>query len=225
MIKLTNIQKNYGKNEVLKSISMTIAAGEITGIVGANGAGKTTLFHCVAGMLPFTGDIDYDGGSLREHLGFLPTHPVYLSKLTGSEYLRLTCLGAKQTVPNLDLCNVFNLPLHRYAADYSTGMKKKLAITAILLQKNDVFIFDEPFNGVDIQSNMLIQTVIRKLKERGKTVLISSHIFSTLAETCDVLHHLKEGRIHRTALPDEFDSVEADMAQGDHALNLEVFDL
>lgn len=225
MIKLTNIQKHYGNNEVLKSISMAIASGEITGIVGANGAGKTTLFNCIAGMLPFTGDIDYDGGSLREHLGFLPTNPVYLSKLTGREYLRLICLGAKQPLPDLDLCNVFNLPLHRYAAEYSTGMKKKLAITGILLQKNDVFIFDEPFNGVDIQSNMLIQDLLQKLKHHGKTILISSHVFSTLAESCDVLHHLKEGRIHRTVLPDEFASVEADMAQGDHTLNLEVFNL
>lgn len=225
MIKLANIQKQYGNTEVLKDISMTIPAGEITGIVGANGAGKTTLFNCIAGMIPFTGDIDYAGGSLREHLGFLPTNPVYLSKLTGKEYLRLICLGARQPFPDLDLCNVFELPLHRYAAEYSTGMKKKLAITGILLQKNDVFIFDEPFNGVDIQSNMLIQDLLQKLKHHGKTILISSHVFSTLAQTCDVLHHLKEGRIHRTALPDEFGSVEADMAQGHHTLNLEVFDL
>ncbi len=225
MIKLANIQKQYGNNEVLKGISMTIPAGEITGIVGANGAGKTTLFNCIAGIIPFFGDIDYDDGSLREHLGFLPTNPVYLSKLTGEEYLRLICLGARQPVPDLDLCNVFKLPLHRYAAEYSTGMKKKLAITGILLQKNDVFIFDEPFNGVDIQSNMLIQDLLQKLKYHGKTILISSHVFSTLAQTCDVLHHLKEGRIHRTALPDEFAAVEADMAQGDHSLDLDVFDL
>ncbi len=225
MITISNIEKRYGNNEVLKGISMTIPAGKITGLVGANGAGKTTLFNCISGMVSFAGDIKYDGGDLREHLGFLPTNPVYLSKLTGYEYLRLICLGAKQPVPDLDPCNIFNLPLQRYAAEYSTGMKKKLAITGILLQKNDVFIFDEPFNGVDIQSNILIQNLLHKLKDRGKTIVISSHVFSTLTDTCDVLHHLKEGRIHRTALPEEFKSIEAEMAKGDHALNLEVFDL
>ena len=223
-MRLINIEKSYGKNHVLKGISISLHAGMITGIVGSNGAGKSTLFNCIAGWIDFDGEIEFSGGNLRESLGFLPTHPHYLSKITGAEYLRLICLASKQ--PNLDPddYNIFNLPLDRYAAEYSTGMKKKLAILGILLQKNEVFIFDEPFNGVDIQSNILIQDLLRKLKERGKTILISSHVFSTLADTCDVLHHLKDGKIQRTVQPHEFKSFEADMVQLNSSLNLDVFD-
>jgi ABC-2 type transport system ATP-binding protein len=72
-------------------------------------------------------------------------------------------------------------------------MQKKLALTAILLQDNNYFILDEPFNGVDIQSNIIITEIIHKLKELDKTVIISSHIFSTLSDTCDEIHLLSNG--------------------------------
>lgn len=100
-------------------------------------------------------------------------------------------------------------------------MKKKLALNAILLQKNKVFILDEPFNGVDIQSNMLIIEIIKKLKEEGKTMLISSHIFATLRNTCDEIHLLKAGEIVKTASPEEFDELEASMIdhQFQHQMN------
>ena len=109
--------------------------------------------------------------------------------------------------------NIFDLPLDQYASTYSTGMKKKLAITAILLQGNHYFIFDEPYNGVDIQSNMIITQIIHKLKELNKTVIISSHIFSTLRETCDEIHVLDEGVLVRTVQQEEFDRLESEMKE------------
>jgi len=107
--------------------------------------------------------------------------------------------------------NIFKLPLGEYATTYSTGMKKKLALIAILLQKNDVYILDEPFNGVDIQSNILISAIIEKLKTKGKTVIISSHIFSTLSETCDQIFLMKDGVIAKTATQAEFEVLENEM--------------
>lgn len=80
----------------------------------------------------------------------------------------------------IDNRNIFDLPLNQYAATYSTGMKKKLALMAILIQENKVLILDEPFNGVDIHSNIIITEIIHQLKLLNKTILISSHIFSTL---------------------------------------------
>jgi ABC-2 type transport system ATP-binding protein len=90
-------------------------------------------------------------------------------------------------------------------------MKKKLAITAILLQQNEFFILDEPFNGVDIQSNIILTEIILKLKELKKTVLISSHIFSTLADTCDEIHLLGEGIIKKSVKKPEFSQLEEEM--------------
>src|SRR5664279_159116 len=107
--------------------------------------------------------------------------------------------------------NIFELPLDKYAEIYSTGMQKKLAITGLLLQKNEVFILDEPFNGVDISSNLMIQEILTGLKELGKTVIISSHIFSTLYDSCDYLHYLKEGKLKYSLPKGSFDAIEADM--------------
>ena len=112
---------------------------------------------------------------------------------------------------DIDSKNIFDLPLNQYASTYSTGMKKKLAITAILLQQNNFFILDEPFNGVDIQSNIILTEIVLKLKELKKTVLISSHIFSTLADTCDEIHLLGEGIIKKSVKKPEFRQLEEEL--------------
>ncbi len=87
-------------------------------------------------------------------------------------------------------------------------MKKKLALTSVLLQENNVFILDEPFNGVDIQSNLVITEIIKKLK---KIVIISSHIFSTLAETCDEIYLMKNGKIIKKVTEANFNNLEKEM--------------
>ena len=92
-------------------------------------------------------------------------------------------------------------------------MKKKLAITAILLQENTYFILDEPFNGVDIQSNIIITEIIHKLRELNKIVIISSHIFSTLSDTCDEIHLLKNGVFIKTVKKEEFTQLETEMKE------------
>jgi len=84
-------------------------------------------------------------------------------------------------------------------------------LMCILLQQNDVFILDEPFNGVDIQSNILISEVINKLMAKGKTILISSHIFSTLTDHCDTIHLLKDGVIQKSVLPESYRLLEEEM--------------
>ncbi len=213
MIRIEKLEKSYGVKKVLKGIDLTIEGGKIYGIVGENGAGKSTLFNCIAGMEHFNGKIKTDYNPLKDVLGFLLTNPIFMSRVTGWEYLKLFCIARGIKEENFDEQNVFNLPLNEYAANYSTGMKKKLALLAILLQKNEVFILDEPFNGVDIQSNLLITAIIKKLKSKGKTIIISSHIFSTLKETCDCIYHLKEGKISNQILPEDFQKLEDEMKE------------
>ena len=90
-------------------------------------------------------------------------------------------------------------------------MKKKLAITAILLQENQYFILDEPFNGIDIQSNLIMIEIIHKLRELNKTVIISSHIFSTLSDTCDKIVALQQGKVIKSVKKEDFSVLEAEM--------------
>ncbi len=213
MIKIEKISKFYGKKQVLNSIDLEFKKGKIYGIVGENGAGKTTLFRCISGLENYKGNVTSDFKKLNDHLGLLLTEPFFFSKITGKEYIQFLANARQIKQSNIEDKNIFDLPLNQYAANYSTGMKKKLALTAILLQENDVFILDEPFNGVDIQSNLIITEIIKRLKELEKTVIISSHIFSTLADTCDEIYLMKSGEIIKKVEQVDFNKLENEMKE------------
>jgi ABC-2 type transport system ATP-binding protein len=225
MIYLKKISKKYGSHEVLKAIDFKFEQGKTYGIVGENGAGKTTLFRCLAGLESFDGKIDSPFGILKNHIGFLETNPYFLSRLTGKEHLQLYCNARNIRMGNPEELNIFNLPLNQYATTYSTGMKKKLAITALLYQKNELVILDEPFNGVDIQSNMMVLEILQKWKKLGKTIIISSHIFSTLEDSCDEIHLLKQGKFVGKYEKHEFKKLDEKMREvmvGDRLKNLQL---
>ena len=225
MIRIISLSKSYGAHEVLKNINLEFEPGKVYGVVGENGSGKTTLFRCISGLELYSGSIESRWVPLKDHLGFLQTEPWFFSKITGEEYLRLFAVARNLKIDSFARKNIFELPLNQYASTYSTGMKKKLALTAILLQKNEVFILDEPFNGVDIHSNILITGIIQTLKQLGKTIIISSHIFSTLNDTCDEIHLLKEGSFVRKVLKPDFHQLEHEMNEyviGDKIQELEL---
>lgn len=218
MLELKKISKNYGNHDVLKEIDFIFEKGKAYGIIGENGAGKTTLFRCVAGLENYSGEVKYYQSKLKNHLGFLPAEPYMLSRITGKEYLQFVCQSRGLKLINPEEKNIFDLPLNHFAETYSTGMRKKLALMGLLLQNNELFILDEPFNGVDIHSNLLITEIILKLKSLNKIIIISSHIFSTLTDTCDSLHLLKNGYFYRNVQKEEFASVEAEM-RGENILS------
>lgn len=211
MLEVKNLSKYYGNKQVLIDINLNFEEGGVYGIVGENGAGKTTLFKCIAGLETYQGIVASPHDCLKDHLGYLETNPIFMSYITGWEYLKLLCSAKQIQTENFEEQNVFDLPLNQYAETYSTGMKKKLALMGLLLRKNDIIILDEPFNGVDIQSNMIISDIINELKSLGKTILISSHIFSTLRETCDEIILLSDGMIQEKANKNGFERLENTM--------------
>lgn len=213
MIKIRNLTKSYGTNKVLNNINIEFDKGKVYGIVGENGAGKTTLFRCIAGLEEYEGEINSTLNPIKNYLGLLLTDPFFFRNITGKEYIQLLCNARSIKILDIENRNIFDLPLNQYASTYSTGMKKKLALTAILLQSNECFILDEPFNGVDIQSNILITELIHKLKSLNKTVIISSHIFSTLNDTCNEIHLLSKGCFIKSVQKEEFQVLEAEMKQ------------
>jgi ABC-2 type transport system ATP-binding protein len=205
MIELKNLSVSFGDNEVLKNIDAVFGVSEVHGLAGLNGSGKTTVLNTMAGFLkPGTGEILYNGRSIaRNDLGFLETENYFYSNITGNEYLSLFPESNKKF--SVDSFNsLFKIPLDEIIETYSNGMKKKLAMMSVLKQEKDVYILDEPFNGLDMESCKLVEIVINQLRDNGKTVFVSSHILDTLTDSCTFIHHLKDGKIVKSYSRNEF---------------------
>jgi len=194
MIELKNINKSYGKQKVLKDLNLSIKPGQITGIVGENGAGKTTLFSCLCGLETFSGEVKSNYSPIKNHIGYLPAENFFFDRMTGFEYLALMNHARNKTFEK-EQAQIFDLPLNKYVSGYSTGMKKKLALLAIILQNPEILILDEPFNGLDINSCFLLTEIIKKLKQKGKTIILCSHVFQIMKELCDSIAYLNKGGI------------------------------
>ncbi len=209
MIELKNLCLAYGSHVVLDELTATWSVPGIHGIAGLNGAGKTTLFNAVAGYKnPVSGTLQFCKRDLvKDDVFFLETSPYFYPNITGYEYLSLFSQTANRFDGKL-LNEVFQLPLHDLIDHYSTGMKKKLAIMAMLKKDKPIYLLDEPFNGLDLESNHVLEILLTLLKERGKTILISSHILDPLLRICDDIHLLKGGRLEQNFSKDNFENVE-----------------
>lgn len=215
LLSIRNLCKSYGSLLVLNNISMDCYEGKIHGLIGENGAGKTTLFNCILGISRFEGEIKKKH-SLK--IGYLPSSLFFYPLITGREHVEF-CVKAKGEQIDLKAIEqwneVFQLPLDRYASEYSMGMKKKLAFMTLLLQKNDVYILDEPFNGVDLTGCILMKKVIRQLKERSKTVILSSHQIVALREICDNIHYLFNHQICKEFTTETVEEIERQIIDND----------
>lgn len=211
MLKIANLSKQFGNKIILDNISFSFKKGQTYGIVGENGSGKTTLFRCISKLETYTGEITSETKTLRKELGYIMAENSFLSKITGEEYIRLILEG--RNLKHIDILskNIFDLPLQKYVESYSTGMKKKLIITSTLLQKNQYIIMDEPYNGLDLSSCIILTELIKILKSKGKTIIISSHIFSTLIESCDIILKLENGKLSKPIPKEDFHALEEEL--------------
>lgn len=214
MISIQNLHRAFGAQVVLRDVQLALAPGTIHGLVGANGAGKTTLLHCLYGLdTGYTGQVrETTGLSIRQHTGLLPYEPFFYPKLTGREYLQF-CLQARgQSLVDFAGWNhILDLPLDQYAQEYSAGMQKKLALLALLVQDLRYLILDEPFNGLDMGTNLLLKEILLRLRRRGTGILLTSHLLGTLTETCDEITVLAAGTVQRHYRTPEFGSLATDL--------------
>lgn len=215
MLTIQALHKHYDKHHVLKGIDANFEDGQVHGVIGLNGAGKTTFFNCVCGLIYYEGSISHSGEQLLKNtIAYVPTELFFFPRTKGKEYLDL--IGHARGVKNINshVTNTFDLPLNEYIDNYSTGMKRKLAVVGAMIGESDIYILDEPFNGVDIKSNLILKRLVLELKQQGKTVLLSSHIVSSLTELCDKVYMLQEGRFTKTYTPEEYSMIEHDMMEG-----------
>ena len=227
MLEIINLRKAYGDHVVLHDVSLALRPGTIHGLVGANGAGKTTLLHCLYGLeTGFTGTArDTSGLAVRERTGLLPYEPYFYPRLTGREYLEF-CLQARGR-PVVDFAGwnqLLELPLDQYADEYSAGMRKKLALLALLVQDFAFLILDEPFNGLDLEANLLLKEILRRLRDRGTGIFLTSHILGAMTEVADEITVLVAGRVQRHYAAAEFGTLESDLLDSLHREKLGMLD-
>jgi ABC-2 type transport system ATP-binding protein len=227
MLEIQNLRKAYGTHQVLHDVSLSLRPGSIHGLVGANGAGKTTLINCLYGLeTDFGGSIrDTAGPDLRQRTGLLPYEPYFYPRLTGREYLEF-CLQARgRPVPDFGGWNqLLELPLDQYADEYSAGMRKKLALLALLVQGFQYLILDEPFNGLDLEANLLLREILKRLRLRGTGILLTSHILGAMTDVADEVSVLVAGRVRRHYQAAEFGALEADLLADLHGEKLAQLD-
>ncbi|MBN2002547.1 MAG: ATP-binding cassette domain-containing protein [Anaerolineae bacterium] len=218
MIAIQNLTRRFGTLAAVDALNLSVHSGELFGFLGPNGAGKTTTLRMLVGLLaPTSGTATVAGHDVREHLdhvkrtvGYLPDEPYLYDKLSGREHLRfvaglygLTDADAATRVERL----LKLVDLEDRADDlietYSHGMRKRLALCAILLHEPRVLLLDEPLNGLDPRSALRVKEVLRMLCERGATVLLSTHTLEIAERMCDRVGILDHGRLVAVGTMDE----------------------
>lgn len=212
MIEIINLTAGYGKTPVMRQLSARFNGAAVHGIVGLNGAGKSTFFNVLARVKKqAAGEILLNNQPIkRSDTGYLETGNFFYSSITGREYLNI--FPSSNSGFQLEsLQQLFRLPLDDLTEHYSTGMKKKLALLAILKQDKPVYILDEPFNGLDMETNKALEAIIDKLKQKGKLVLVSSHIMEPLLQTCDFIHYLAGGVFQKSFGKEDFSGIDKEL--------------
>ena len=206
MLTIRNLQVEYKKESpVLKGINLSMEPGKIHGLVGLNGAGKTTLLNTLYAFIrPSEGSVLYNDTALkRKDIAYLEAENDFYPYMTGREYLNLFPAG-KNGFDTESWQQLFHIPLDDITENYSTGMRKKLALLAVLKPDKPILILDEPFNGLDLESAHILTLILQQLREGGKTVLVTSHVFETLTSSCDQIHHIDHGTIDHSYSKEQF---------------------
>ena len=210
MIEIRDLTKRYGSFTALDHLNLSLEEGVVFGFVGANGAGKSTTFSILATLLsPTSGDALINGKSVikepkevRKLIGYMPDFFGVYDQLKVDEYLDFYGasygIGAaerKVLIPQLlELVNLTN-KRNEYVDLLSRGMKQRLCLARALIHDPKVLILDEPASGLDPRARVEMRDILRNLKSMGKTILISSHILPELAEMCDEIGVIDNGKL------------------------------
>ncbi|MBU3195108.1 ABC transporter ATP-binding protein [Clostridium algidicarnis] len=218
MLEIKDLKKSYGKFIALDGVSLNIKKGEIFGFVGPNGAGKTTTMKIVAGLLEADfGEVYVDGidgmrenKKLKEKIGYMPDFFGVYENLKTIEYLEFYAsiygvVGKEAKKLSMDLLEIVNLKdkADFYVDGLSRGMKQRLCLARSLVHNPELLILDEPASGMDPRARYEMKSILKNLREMGKTILISSHILPELAELCTNIGIIEDGKMVVTSTVDE----------------------
>lgn len=206
MIEIKELQKKFGKFEVLKNINLSCKKGECIALIGPNGCGKTTLIKSVLGMvLPDSGTIHFNGNSVlgeylyREKIGYMPQIGRYPDNMTIGQIIEMI-KKIRNSADDLDedLLHAFELEkmFDKQMRTLSGGTTQKVSAVLAFLFNPDVLILDEPTAGLDPLAAEVLKEKIIKEKEKGKLILITSHLLSELDDLITEIIFMQEGKVH-----------------------------
>lgn len=201
MLTVKNLNIFYGRKQIIENASFSIKPSEIVGLIGPNGAGKTTIMKSLLGLTKFTGSIAFNNQPITannhkalQNVGALIENPAIYPFLSGKDNLSLYSTD-KGEVAELITKLQMNSYIQRQAKSYSIGMKQKLGIALALLNHPQFVILDEPMNGLDIETTILIRKIIHEYAHKGTAFLISSHVLSELQKVMTSVIILNQGHI------------------------------
>lgn len=211
LVEIKNLNKSYDKDPVLKDLTLSIPAGSIFGLIGPNGAGKSTLIGILTGLLDYhQGEIYVNGLLLNEEneleikrqVASVLQPPLLFEQFTSYDFLDYVCdmydiqkTGRKDKIHSLFEYLGLSDFEHAKINKLSSGSRKKLSFCAAILSEPEVLFLDEPFESIDVISIGRMKTILKHLKEQGKTVIITSHILEIVENLCDDIAILHEGKI------------------------------
>ena len=211
-IRVDNLKRHFGRTRAVDGISFTFGSGQIVGFVGPNGAGKTTTMRILATAdEPTEGDAFIDGASVvqepekvRARVGFMPDYPPGHRDISVHEYLDFFARAygipshrRRVVVEQVEEFTNLNDLRPKTVAALSKGMKQRVSLARAMVHDPAVLILDEPASGLDPRARIELRELLRILAERGKAILISSHILTELSEICDATVIIEQGKIVR----------------------------
>ena len=205
VIKVNNLTKDYGSSRGVFNISFDVRKGEVFGFLGPNGAGKTTAIRHLLGFIkPQSGSTEIAGmdswkepSEIQKLLGYVPGEISFPSNMTGWQFIKQVAdmRNMKDLLPAEELCKYFTLDPRGELKRMSKGMKQKIALVIAFMHNPEIIILDEPTSGLDPLMQEKFCELIKKEREKGKTILMSSHMFDEVEKTCDRVAIIKQGKI------------------------------
>lgn len=205
IIKIHNLTKDYGNGRGIFDINFEIKKGQVFGYVGTNGSGKTTTIRNLMGFVkPDKGNasiMGYDSWTksteIMQYVSYVPGEIAFPSLATGTEFLKLQAeyLGVTDFTYMNNVISLLQLDPTANLKSMSKGMKQKTALVAALMANKDIIVLDEPTTGLDPLMRDSFLELIREEKKKGRTILMSSHIFEEIEDVCDKVAMIRDGKI------------------------------
>ena len=209
-IRLVDLRKQYGAKAAVDGLTLEVPRGSFFGFLGPNGAGKTTTIRMMIGLAqPASGTIELLGYRMPEQaleikrrIGLVPDDSLLFDRLTGAEFLEFVgrMYGLERPVArerSQELLELFELDAdaRKLIAAYSKGMRKRVAMAAALIHRPELFLLDEPFEGVDAVGARLMKDILQDQIRHGATVFLTSHVLDVVERLCDRVAIIHDGKL------------------------------